>query len=161
MPISARQKLTSVFRVDYDSELDDRNYQGTFTCKKMSIQDKTKQAVVKTQLNGGMHYDPKNPGYGLDEETDRMNGVLAHLAIALTDAPDWWNLDEISDLAVIYEVYKEVAEHEASFRRGKKANRNNAGSASAGDSNSEDRASNRSGASSTVVDEEVQAALEP
>ena len=117
MPINARQKPIKVFHVEFQSELDDTTYQGTFTCKKLSISDRSRMGVVKAQLSGGLHYDPAKPGYGIDATTDDFNAVLAHLTVAITDAPDWWNLDEMSDVGIIYEVYKEVAEHEASFRK--------------------------------------------
>ena len=160
MPTSARQKITTVFQIDFDSELDDMMYQGAFTCRKLSIQDRTKMGVVKAQLNGGMHYDEKNPGHGVDAPTDDFNAVLAHLTVALTDTPDWWKLDEISDLALVYTVYKEVAEHEASFRRRPDKDKKS-GSTGKRSRNRKGGQSDRLGADSTVVDEEVQAALEP
>lgn len=160
MPTSARQKITKVFHIDYRSELDDVNYQGSFTCRKLSIQDRTKMGVVKAQLNGGMHYDENNPGHGVDPTTDEFNAVLAHLTVALTDAPSWWKLDNISDIVLIYTVYKEVAEHEASFRR-ERGDTKESGSTGEGSSLREDRQSDEPGTNSQVVGEEVQSALEP
>lgn len=161
MPVNARQKITKVFHIDIESEIDDTRYQGTFTCKKLSIQDRTKMGVVKAQLNGGMHYDPEKPGLGLDPDTDAFNAVLAHITVALVEVPDFWDLDNMSDLTVIYEVYREVAEHEASFRGGRKAKRQEPRSASESNRSEEDRLSNEPGAVSQVVDPEVQTALEP
>lgn len=159
MPSNARQKITKVFHIDYTSEIDDARYQGAFTTKKLSIQTRAKMGVVKAQLSGGMHYDSERPGYGIDSTTDDFNAILAHITVALTDTPNWWNLDDIGDLNIIYEVYKEVAEHENSFR--KRAEKQEAGADGQGDSSSADRQSDGSGAVSTVVDKEVQSALEP
>jgi len=162
MPTNARQKITKVFHIDYKSELDDTRYQGTFTCKKASIQDRIQIGVIRAQLNGGMHYDPEKPGYGIDEATDDFNSMVAHLRTVLTVVPSWWNLDEIGDVTLIYMVYKEVAEHEASFRRrpddqGQQEFRAD----NQGDSSSANRQTDGVGAVSQVVGEEVSFALEP
>ena len=162
LPGAGRQKLTKVFHIEFDSEVDEERYVGKFTTKKLNIQDHAKQGVILAQLNGGMHYDREKPGYGVDASTSAFNGMLAHLSVALTAAPDWWDLSKIGDVNVIYAVYEEVAAHEATFRRRPEVESDDeSGSAGQGDGSGEDRRSDGSGATSQVVDEEIQSALKP
>ena len=159
---AARQKLTDVIHIDYKSELDDTHYEGQFTVKKLSIADRTTRAINKAKLNGGMHYDPENPGYGIDPETDSINGALAHLSVAIVTSPPWWNLDQISDMDLIIKIYKEVIAFEDSFRgRAKAAGGSNAGSVSSPGGGGADQQANSVGAVGQVVDPQIQAALEP
>lgn len=110
-----------IFQITHKSDIDDKTYQGTFSSRKLSVRDMTQLNVKKAQLNGGLYYDPDNPGVGIDSGTDNFNHMIAHLELAVVDRPDWWNLDEIGDMELIGKVYKEVAEFENSFlNRGKR-----------------------------------------
>lgn len=154
--------LQHTFTVDVYSEEDDRRYQGTFTTKKMSIRDMGQLGVRTSQLCGGLHYDPSAPGQGLDFTTYRINNMMAQVEVSIVKAPDWWNLDTLTDLAVLSAVYKEVADFEATFRRSGKADRgagHNAGSQAGGQA--EASGTNPGGHSQQVVGSEVQSALEP
>ena len=90
-------------------------YSGKFVSKKLSIRDIAALGVRKAQLNGGMHHDYNSPGHGVDEQTDEFNNMVAHLELAIVEAPDWWDLDEITDVAILGIVYKEVISFENTF----------------------------------------------
>lgn len=159
----ARQKTTHSWTVNFDSEVDDFKYIGTFTIKKLSVMDIAALGVRKAQLNGGMHFDPRNPGRGVDFETDDYNAMIAHLELSIVQAPEWWDLKTISDTGLITEVYKEVAKFETSFlerRRGTATAGRPVGSGSE-DSNRAVSKTDAAGSVREVVGEEVLAALEP
>jgi len=152
--------LLHTFSVDVLT--DRRRYAGTFTTKKLSIRDLTQLGVRKVQLNGGLHHDPNRPGQGIDAGTDELNSMIAHMELALTAAPDWWNLDDITDLSVLTSVYSEVISFENTFLgRGKASGGAGSGGSSQEDSTSAQAQASPAGDSQPVVVEQVQAALEP
>ena len=137
-------------------------YQGGFTVKKLSIRDLSAMGVRKAQLNGGLHYDPEAPGQGLDPATNELNALLAHLEFAVLDAPDWWDLEELADMRVVNEVYREVLDFEATFLGfGAEVADLRSGGSDEADRPKKKKAANKNRPSKTVVDSEVQSALEP
>lgn len=164
MPTNARQKLLHTFSIDYASEIDDRRYTGKFTTKKLSIRDLAALGPRKAQLNGGYHHSPDNPGYGIDEQTDEFNSMIAHLELSLVDTPPWWDLDEISDMELIGKVYKEVILHENKFLRrrdAETADSEDTGRVSEGTSEKAENVADSSGGAGEVVVGEVSSSLEP
>lgn len=161
----ARQKLLHTFHINHLSDVDGRRYEGDFTTRKLTIRDLAALGVRKTQLNGGFHHDADNPGKGVDEQTDEFNNMLAHLEMALVKKPDWWNLDEVTDLELMGRIYKEVITFENSFlgRGGRNAAEGNEGHGGGGegDSSSSSTETDPAGKPSEVVDSEVQSSLEP
>lgn len=152
--------LLHTFSVDVPSER--RRYAGTFTTKKLSIRDLSQVGVRKVQLNGGMHYDSTKPGQGIDAATDELNSMVAHMELALTAAPDWWNLDDITDPAVLTAVYSEVISFENTFLgRGKASGGAGSGVSSQEDSASAQEQANPAGSNQSVVVGQVPSALEP
>lgn len=154
-------KLQHTFTINHTSVVDDKTYTGTFTCKKLTIQDTARLGVRTAQLNGGMHFDDDRPGYGVDSQTDSLNQMIAHLEIALLNKPAWFNLDEIIDLDLLGLVYKEVASFEAKFRRSSSKPTTVPSSISAEGSVSQEEKPNGPRTLGKVVDYEVQATLEP
>ena len=164
MAYTARQRNVGTFNIDYHSEVDDRRYVGSFTCKKLSIRDMTVIGVRKAQLNGGLHYTANNPGHGVDADTDQLNGWLAHLEVCLLQTPKWWNLDEISDFDLVFKVYEEVMNFENTFLgRGNRgtASREGPGGTGEGDSSQAEDQADVAGTSRRLVEQEVQSALKP
>ena len=123
----------------------------------------TKEVLSKIlQLNGGMHFDAATPGQGIDEGTDELNTMIAHLSLAVTEAPEWWNLDDLTDLSVLTSVYKEVISFENSFLgRGKAPQGAGSGGSSQEDSKEAQGEADASGTPQQVVGGQVQASLEP
>ena len=153
--------LLHTFSVDVLASNQQR-YEGQFTTKKLSIRDLTSVGVRKVQLNGGMHFSATAPGQGIDEGTDDLNSMIAHLEVALTSYPRWWNLDEITDMTVLGSVYREVISFENSFlRRGQTAEAEGRGGSSQADSEAAEAEAKPAGSNQQVVDEQVQASLEP
>ncbi len=108
-------KNVKTVHIKYESEEDDTLYEGDFTIQRLSISGFHKQQVRKLQLNGGYHYDGSKPGVGISRELEVFNDTLSHLEVAIIKAPEWWNLDEITDLGALYAVHKEVIAFENSF----------------------------------------------
>lgn len=159
-----RQATTHDFTIDYLSDVDNMRYQGTFTCKKLSIRDLAALGVRKSQLNGGMYYDPEKPGFGVDDSTDDLNAMIAQLELSITRSPTWWNLDDITDLKLLSEVYQEVVSFENSFlRSNREAVRQQQESVgnSQGNSGSNAQRTNPGGVLEQMVEPEVFPALEP
>ena len=147
------------FNITHDSVVDGTKYHGSFTVKKLSIRDLSALGVRKAQLNGGLHFDMENPGRGVDETTDQINNMMAHLEIALVNTPPWWNLDDITDMDLLASVYQEVISFENSFLE--RRLRANTGASSQEGSQETQEQSNAAGVSQPLVDPQVQASLEP
>lgn len=154
--------LLHTFTVDVLSEQDGRRYQGQFTTRKMSIRDMGQLGVRTSQLCGGLHYDPTTPGQGLDATTYHINQMIAQLEVSIVKAPEWFNLDTITDLSVLSAVYQEVADFETSFPRSGKAGgagRHSAGGQTGGQAQTP--SAEPVGDAQQVVGSSVQSALEP
>jgi len=160
MSLDTKNSLTKTFSIDFTSELEDRRYQGTFTVKKLGIREMGALGVRKSQLNGGMYFDSENPGRGVDEETDNFNNMIAHLEIAIKVAPDWWNLDKITDPSLVGKVFQEVLEFENSFLRRASDRKTNNG-ISTGSSETDVSKADANRGTVALVGKEVQSALEP
>lgn len=154
--------LLHTFSVDVYSEQDAMRYAGTFTTKKLTIKTMTQLGVRRSQLCGGLHYDEENPGQGLDATTYSINSMIAHLEVSLVDVPAWWDLDRITDISVLSEVYKEVALFESNFSRSRNTAKDGRPAASSqGSSQAQGSGSDAGGEPQPVVGGEVQASLEP
>ena len=112
--------LTKSFSVDHYSEEDGRRYMGTFTCKKLTIRDLSRLGYRKAELCGGHSYNPET-GMGVDPGTSFLNEMIAHCEIALLSKPEWFDPENMTDLGLLNEVYKEVTAFEVNFRGNKPA----------------------------------------
>jgi hypothetical protein len=151
-----------VFTVDHTSEEDNTNYRGQFTVKRLSMMDRSKVSVRKSQLNGGMFAvkddDGKPTGQGIDPDTDWLNYMIAYLEIALIQKPEWFKFTEITDSSLVFKVFEEGMKFENSFRnRGTES-----GSAGSGESSSqaEHKKTDDGSVLKKVVDSEVLKALD-
>lgn len=151
---------THTFSVDIKTP--NQRYEGTFTVKKLSVREIAQMGVRRIQMNGGLHYDPSNPGKGLDPMTDEFNAVFAHLELAIVKSPDWWDLDELADFAVVSAVYQEVLDFEARFLGyGKDASNKGPGRSSEDNSSAAQSEADDDRHAPELVGEDVQSALEP
>lgn len=155
--------LQKTISIDYTSFLDDQRYTGNFVIKKLTLRDLAALGVRKAQLNGGMYYSEDRIGQGVDYQTDELNGMIAHLELAVVDAPRWWRLDELVDADLLMTVYREVISFENSFhRRAKSAQQERAADAGSPErSPSKGAASDATRDGGAVVQADVQSALEP
>jgi len=158
-------KNTKTFTITYK---DDNGIEqtGQFTTKRLSIKDRAKIGVRKSQLTGGQYCvkdDAGNPtGQGIDEDTDYLNAMIAHLEISLVQKPTWFNLDEVAEIKVVQDVYQEVMDFEMSFFRDK-IRENNPGEhdrVGQGNSGTESSGTGPGNTPTPVVDQKVQAALD-
>lgn len=84
-----------------------RVYSGDFTFKRLTIGELGRLGADIARRNGGLP---------VDDTTERVNIMLAHFAIGITDAPKWWNPEELYDLSLVREVFEQQMKFEASFR---------------------------------------------
>ena len=108
---------THTWNFRFQSNMDGKVYEGQFTCKKLSIMELSRLGVRKVQLNGGFHYDENKPGQGVEEHIDSMNSMLAHLELAVIQAPVWFNPEYLYDPELLQAIYTEVVTFENSFFR--------------------------------------------
>jgi len=144
----------------FKSEIDGRTYEGQFTCKKLSIMEISRLGVRKVQLNGGFHYNEDRPGYGVEPHIDNMNSMLAHLELAVIQAPVWFNPEVIYDPSLLRAIYGEVAKFENSFFRSQRSVPE-PGQGSPDDRSGESQESGSAGRVAEVGGSQVQPSLDP
>jgi hypothetical protein len=159
-------KKLHTFPINFESVVDQQTYTGQFTSRRMSMSDRSKVSVRKSQLSGGMYCvrdDLGKPtGQGIDEDTEWMNYMLAVLEVLVVQKPAWWNIDEITDEKLVMSVFKEVMSFENSFRTGGGGAKGNEGSVqgSQGASQAEHKEADGGNVPKKVVGAEVQASLD-
>lgn len=94
--------------VDILSKAEQHRYVGTFTIKRLNLTDIAAVGADRARRNGGM----------VDDHTDFLNTMMAHLDRAITKCDAEWgkNLGVLYDLNVVSALYKEVMDYEARFR---------------------------------------------
>lgn len=163
-------KKLNTFTIDFESEIEQKRFDGKFTARIASMMDKSKIAVRRSQLCGGMYCvrdeDAKPTGRGIDEESEIMAHMLAWLEVTLIQKPAWFKLegeDPIIDENLIMKVFEEVMKYENSFRgRNRPTTEGAGGSVQSSEGTSETESAQTTPRSVTpkVVDKEVSAALD-
>jgi len=155
------------FNIDYTSKMESgKNYQGSFTSKKLSILDQTKISRRKSELCGGMYTvrddDGKPTGQGIDEVSEWTSNMIAILEVAIISSPPWWDLKELVDDQLMMDVFKEVMEFENSFRGRGRSEDTRDGSDISGEESSQrqHQKSNNSDNAPKMVDEEIPITLD-
>ena len=100
------------FDLDYT---DRRGYHwtGRFRCHVLTIKERATVGLTRSRLTAN------TPSNVIDAATLNILEMQAHLAVALDECPDWADaLGDLYDVAVVAEIYKEVASHEATFWSG-------------------------------------------
>lgn len=136
---------------------------GEFECRRISIRDTLEINKRRLAYTNGLYYDPETPGVGVDQYSQLLANMSAHLEVVLTKTPDWWDLNEITDVAVVHAVFEEVAAFSASFHRrsNKEAASGELRGSGEGASEEDSEESNPSGEVGTVVVGKVQIASQP
>jgi len=138
--------------------------EGQFTTKRLTVKDRSRQGVYRSQISGNMYCvrdDFGRPtGQGIDEDTDMLNSMISLLEISLIQKPDWWDLEQIEDMGLLGKVYDKVLTHENSFFRPNRTE--DAGPGQVGQGNGDPQSEVlRTGNSPTPVnDGEVQTSLD-
>lgn len=151
---------THTWNFHFKSEIDGRTYEGQFTSKKLSIMEISRLGVRKVQLNGGYYYDESRPGCGIEAHIDNMNSMLAHLELAVIQAPVWFNPEVLFDPSLIRAVYREVVKFENSFFRSQRSEPES-GRGGPDDRSGESQESGSAGRVEEVGGGEVQPSLDP
>lgn len=157
---------THTFNISFDTD-EGKTLQGLFTYKRPSVRQKSQIVSRKSVLSGGFYCvrDEKfrPTGQGIDAMSEAFNGAVARLDTCLIQAPEWWDLDEITDEELVWVVYEEVMKFEDSFRRpGDKRDDAKTQSGSVGTEASSDKPAlpDVGNVPTPVVDEEIQASLD-
>ena len=157
---------TKIFHVDLTSDDTGEHFQGQFTTKKLSIMDQTLVARRKSELGGGLYCDRDdngNPtGRGISDNTEMLNYMLALCEVAVIQAPEWWNVKDVSDEDLLYVVFKEVTDYQNSFRKRPRgsSSKDDADGSSEEDSAAPNAQANTGDNAPKVVDSKVQADLD-
>lgn len=87
-------------------------WQGSFRCHVLTIRDRLRVGIVRARLLGGQ------PPESVDASTVGLAEQVAHLTVALDDAPDWFKtIEDVREPGLLDAVYREVAAHEERFHR--------------------------------------------
>lgn len=127
------RKTTSLDKKETDPEHDPKSYneytfdfdwtdgrgkvwKGKFVNKILTIGDKQSVGIMRARLADGL------PVESIDPLTQEINLMVSHLAFSLKQRPKWAeDLLALNNVALLQEIYLEVASHEAIFL-GYKAN---------------------------------------
>lgn len=85
-------------------------WKGDFINEVLSIRQRQMVGVLRARMAAGVPLD------ALDEMTQEINLMVAHMTYSLVERPEWANdLQALDDIRVIQELYGEVLAHEATF----------------------------------------------
>ena len=156
-------RKTKTFSITHTTD-EGENLQGTFTTQRLSILDRSKMGARRSQLGGGftcVKDDNGNPtGQGIDEDTDYLNLMVAHMEICLIQKPTWFKLQEMTDLDLMKKVYEEVGTFEGSFRGKSEVPGNGDSGSGEAQSSGQPTGKNDRGDAPKVVDKKVSASLD-
>ncbi len=99
------------FEVRYEDKQRGLVWEGSFKAHVLTVNNQIQLAIVKSRLLNGV-----SP-LSVDLDTGMLVDMIAHLTVALDDAPPWAKeLTAIYDPQVLAAIYKEVIEYEGRFR---------------------------------------------
>lgn len=100
---------TQTFDLDYVDKRGHR-WRGRFTTHILTMREQVQIGLVRARMAGGVSPDQ------LDVLTANMLEMLAHLTIAVDEAPAWFkNIENFRDQVLLEKIYAEVAQHERRF----------------------------------------------
>lgn len=100
---------TLTFEIDYYSPELDLHYKGQFTVRRPRMGDQMRLEARKTEILGGYHYDPANPGCGTSAANMRFAEAMAFLEVCLIAWPMWWTgCEDVEDPIIIELMYQEA-----------------------------------------------------
>ena len=98
----------------YRSEIDGKEYNGTFTFRKLTLGDISRIAVIRAQLSGGFPFEV------IDPNTLVLNGAIAHLRVWFENdktVPEWArDPSTLIDPSVAIALFTEGMSFEDTFR---------------------------------------------
>lgn len=104
-------KLHREYPFEFDwTDLRGKRWKGPFVNKVLSIRDRQMVGVMRAKLAAGVPLD------SLDDLTQEINLMVAHMTYSLVERPDWAkDLLALDDVRILQELYGEVLAHEATF----------------------------------------------
>jgi len=106
-PVS-RVPLERTFQVNYFSESEGRQYDGTFVVRRPNIRQQARITARHSEILGGFYYDPDNPGFGVPVDMDILAEMMAFLDMTVIEGPEWFQSDDMFDPGLIYAIYGEA-----------------------------------------------------
>lgn len=86
-------------------------WEGKFVNRILNVGQRQMVGILRAKMCDGVPYN------SLDDMTNEINLMLSHLAISLTEKPEWADrLENLVEIALVQEIYMEVLSHEAFFR---------------------------------------------
>lgn len=108
-----KTKKTHTFRVSWRSPRGEM-FEGTFSNHVISNAQRIQIGNAAARYRGALPLD------ALDDETRLLSTMIAHMTVSMpeeSDRPDWArNFGELMWPDLVQEIWKHVAEHEATFR---------------------------------------------
>lgn len=87
-----------------------KTWEGDFVNEVLSIRQRQMVGVLRARMAAGV------PVESLDELTQEINLMIAHMTYSLVEKPKWAeDLQALESIRVIQELYGEVLTHEATF----------------------------------------------
>lgn len=104
-----RSQREYTFKFDWEDGRG-KHWRGTFTNTILTIHQRQLSGILRARLSSN------TPQVALDVITDNINTIIAHLTYSLTQKPKWANnLLQMTDMALLQALYKEVLAHEDFF----------------------------------------------
>lgn len=87
-----------------------KNWNGEFVNEVLSIKQRQMVGILRARMAAGI------PVTALDELTQEVNLMIAHMSYSLVERPQWAeDLQALDDIRLLQELYQEVLAHEAIF----------------------------------------------
>lgn len=85
-------------------------WKGEFVNEVLSIRQRQLVGVLRARMSAGVPID------SLDEMTQEINLMIAHMTYSLIEKPEWASdLQDLDDIRLLQELYGEVLVHEGTF----------------------------------------------
>lgn len=105
-PMAAEEYAFTIERIRVDGS----RISGSFKNKILSIQERIELGLLAARATRGAAWS------SLDDDTQYLVNLVAHLTVSLLEKPIWFKIAEIKDTVFINKVFAEVSKHEAFFR---------------------------------------------
>lgn len=110
-PEAAPVDVSHTFKLSY-TDRRGHLWEGQFTTHVLAVKEHIQVGLIKARMAGGIPLD------AIDPFTSNLLEMMAHLAVSLDDAPDWYaNIEDIREQGVLEAVYTEVADHARRFHQ--------------------------------------------
>jgi hypothetical protein len=99
--------FTHSFYVEFKDPNTGKTLAGDFSIKRLTLAEVGRMGAEVARLNGGQQ---------VDSTTDALHAMIAQCKMSITSAPNWWDPENVYELALLEKVFGEVLKFERSFR---------------------------------------------